>query len=120
MSESVHGFAVPFSFPVYFTRDAWADDNHVFLNAIRRCEPHRRHRVLVVVDARVADSHASLVADIQSYFSAFRESLYLVAQPVVVPGGEAVKNDLQHPLSLLGRINDVGLDRQSFLAVIGG
>jgi len=37
-----------------------------------------------------------------------------------VPGGETVKNDIAHPLSLLRVINDVGLDRQSYVAVIGG
>ena len=37
-----------------------------------------------------------------------------------MPGGETVKNDIAHPLSLLRVINDVGLDRQSYVAVIGG
>ena len=39
---------------------------------------------------------------------------------MIVPGGEAVKNDFSHPLEILKRINEVGLDRQSFVVVIGG
>jgi 3-dehydroquinate synthase len=39
---------------------------------------------------------------------------------VLVPGGEAIKNDVTHCFRILERINDVGLDRQSFVTVIGG
>ena len=46
--------------------------------------------------------------------------LELVRPPVIVAGGEAVKNDIAHALSLLKRINDVGLDRQSFVVIVGG
>jgi 3-dehydroquinate synthase len=56
----------------------------------------------------------------RGYFAAFPDALELVAPPVVVPGGEAIKNDFAYPLEMLKRINDVGLDRQSFVVVIGG
>ena len=120
MPQSTHGFSVPFSFPVYFTQDAWCGDNPDFLNAVRREEPNRRHRVLVVIDGEVAAAHPALTRDITAYFAQFPEALELVAPPVIVPGGEAAKNDFAHPLAILKRINDVGLDRQSILTVIGG
>ena len=120
MPQSTHGFSVPFSFPVYFTQDAWCGDNPDFLNAVRREEPNRRHRALVVIDGEVAAAHPALTRDITAYFAQFPEALELVAPPVIVPGGEAAKNDFAHPLAILKRINDVGLDRQSILTVIGG
>jgi 3-dehydroquinate synthase len=61
-----------------------------------------------------------LPRDIRGYFAAFSDALELVADPLIVPGGEAIKNDFAHPLAILKRINDVGLDRQSFVVVIGG
>jgi 3-dehydroquinate synthase len=73
-----------------------------------------------VVDHHVATAHPTLPAEIDAYFAAHSDALTLVAPPVVVPGGEAVKNDFTHPFLLLKHINDVGLDRQSFLVVIGG
>jgi 3-dehydroquinate synthase len=120
MQQLTHGFSVPFKFPVYFTQDVWAPANSVFFDVIRREEADRRHRVLAVIDGKVASAHPSLPRDIRGYFAAFPDALELVASPLVVPGGEAVKNDLAHPLSILKHINDVGLDRQSFVAVIGG
>lgn len=37
-----------------------------------------------------------------------------------MPGGEVVKNDLAHVLNLVGRVNALGIDRQSFVVIIGG
>ena len=90
------------------------------VEAIRQREADRRHRILVVIDNRVATAHPTLIAEIDGYFAAFAPSLQLAAPPVIVPGGEAVKNDLTHPLFVLKLLNDVGLDRQSFVVVIGG
>ena len=121
MHESVdHGFAVPFAFPTHFTRDTWNVGNSVFVDIVRRLEPNRRHRVLVVIDSNVANAHCALEREIRDYFGAFQQSLDLVASPIVVPGGEAAKNDITHPFALLQRVNDLGIDRQSFITVIGG
>jgi 3-dehydroquinate synthase len=118
--QQTHGFSVPFKFPVLFTQDAWSQSNTVFFDVIRREEPDRRHRVLVVIDDAVASAHPSLPQAIRAYFAAFPDALDLVAPPAIVPGGETVKNDFAHPLEIIKRINDVGLDRQSFVVVIGG
>ena len=118
--QQTHGFSVPFKFPVHFTQDVWNTANTVFFDVIRRDEADRRHRVLAVVDSEVASAHPSLLPDIRKYFAAFPDALELVAAPVIVPGGEVVKNDFSYSLDILARINDVGLDRQSFVVVIGG
>jgi 3-dehydroquinate synthase len=118
--QQTHGFSVPFKFPVLFTQDAWSQSNTVFFDVIRREEPDRRHRVLAVIDEGVASGHPSLPQDVRAYFAAFPDALDLVAPPVIVPGGETVKNDFAHALEIIKRINEVGLDRQSFVVVIGG
>jgi len=120
MQQSTHGFSVSFKFPVWFTQDVFNPINTVFFDTIRREEADRRHRVLVVIDSQVASAHSSLPRDIRAYFAAFSDAMELVAEPVIVPGGEAIKNDFAHPLAILKKINDVGLDRQSFVVVIGG
>ena len=117
---SHHGFSVPFKFPVVFTRGVWGPRSSLFVDTIRSIEPDRCHRVLVVVDDQVARAHPSLISEVGKYFSDRSEALELACPPVVVPGGEGVKNDVTHCFRLLERINDVGLDRQSFVTVIGG
>jgi 3-dehydroquinate synthase len=120
VSQSVHGFSVPFRFPVTFTRGIWRCTNPTLLQTVRSLERHRQHRVLVVVDDQVARARPALLADIEAYCSACAGGLALVAPPLLVPGGEAAKNDLSHCFSILQRIHDVGLDRQSFVVVLGG
>ncbi len=120
MPVSNQGFSVPFRFPVYFTRSAWDPKNSAVVDTIRRLEPQRRHRVLVVIDELVISAQPGLVAGIRAYFQAHAASLQLVGTPLTVPGGEAAKNDLVHPFRLLQHMNDAGLDRQSCVTVIGG
>src|ERR1044072_8829096 len=120
MTGSIYGFSVPFRFPVYFTRDAFALDNATVATVLRRLEPERRHRVYFVIDGDVDRAHPHLRPEIEAYSRAPGESICLVGPPLVLQGGEAVKNDLSHPLAMLERINELGIDRQSFIAVIGG
>ena len=116
----LYGFSVPFEFPLHFTKGVFDRSNPLLADVVSRLEPARRHRVLVVIDERVAATNADLFDAIPGYAAAHSNRIELTCPPVVVPGGEAVKNDIAHPLSLLRVINDIGLDRQSFVAVIGG
>ena len=120
MSLTYHGFSVPFRFPVSFTRGAWAPGNSTFVSTIRSHEPTRRHRVLVVLDDQVARTRPRLADEIEAYVASFAGSLELVARPMLVPGGETSKNDLTHCYRVIQAIHDLGLDRQSFVTVIGG
>jgi 3-dehydroquinate synthase len=120
VTSSDYSFSVPFRFPVSFTRGIWAPENRAVLEALTRLEPTRRHRVFVVVDDQVAIGQPQLVASIAAYFTAHARSLELIAPPLLICGGEAVKNDMGHTLMLLSRINELGIDRQSFVAAIGG
>src|SRR5687768_8733427 len=117
---SNYGFSVPFEFPLHFTKGVFARSNPLLADIVARLEPTCRHRVLVVIDERVAATTPDLFDEILGYADAYSDRIELTGPPVIVPGGETVKNDIAHPLSLLRVINDVGLDRQSYVAVIGG
>jgi 3-dehydroquinate synthase len=113
-------FSVPFRFPVYFTRDVWEPANTAVRDAVSRLEPSRRHRVLVVIDENLLRAQPTLLSQIFGYFAANNDTLDLIGQPVIVPGGEPVKNDITHVFGLLQRVNDAAIDRQSTIAVMGG
>jgi 3-dehydroquinate synthase len=118
--RSLHGFSVPFEFPVVFTEHVFAPSNPVFADVVGRLEPARRHRVLVVVDDQVAEAWPRLTEQILDYFDVHGRRLQLVEKPFVTLGGERSKNDFLHALAVVERINATGLDRQSFVAVVGG
>ena len=113
-------FSVPYTVAVSFVRDLWNVDQPLFANLISRLEPGRQHRLLVAVDDGLAAARSSLIAEIERYAAAYASVLSLVCAPVLVPGGEASKNDLSHTLRLLDLINTHKIDRQSFLVAVGG
>lgn len=112
--------AVPFDYPVYFTRDAFAPINRDLLDAITRKEPTRRHRLVVVVDGGVVVAAPELLDRIAAYVAAHASHLTLAAAPVVVAGGEAVKNDPAALDDLQRRLHALGMDRQSIVVIVGG
>ncbi len=120
MSDLLQSIRVDFAFPVVFTEDVFAPGNPAFVDAIRRLEPERRHQVFFVIDEPVAAAHPRLEAAIRAYCAAHAGSLKLLGAPLRVPGGEAVKNDFSHVLSLVEQVNRHGIDRHSCMVVIGG
>ncbi len=109
-----------FDYPVLFTRDLFAIDNHVLPWAIGRREPNRRHRVLVVIDDGVAAGHPNLPARISAFATAHASVLDPCGAPMIVPGGERAKHDGDLVETLQRRMFDAHLDRQGFVIAIGG
>jgi 3-dehydroquinate synthase len=115
----VQRIAVPFEYPVVFTRGVFEPDNHVFADVISRTEPGRRHRVVVVIDDGVAAS-APVVARLDAYAAHHTHRFELAASPEIVRGGEAAKDGLDGVIALWKRLRALGIDRHSFVVAIGG
>jgi 3-dehydroquinate synthase len=116
----VQQFSVPFRYEVAFTRGVFRPDNPVLRDILSAREPQRRHRALVVLDAGVAASHPDLGAAIAAYFDVHEAHLELVAPVVLLPGGEAAKNDPALITRLHTTLYAHHIDRQSFVIAIGG
>src|SRR5262245_4868991 len=98
----VQRIAVPFEYPVVFTRGVFEPDTHVFADVISRTEPGRRHRVVVVIDDGVAAS-APVVARLDAYAARHTHRFELAASPEIVRGGEAAKDGLDGVIALWKR-----------------
>jgi 3-dehydroquinate synthase len=87
-----HDLAVSFSGPcrysVHFTEHVFEPANPVLIDALRRLEPSRRHRVLAVIDEGVERAHPHLTASLRRYACAHADHFPLLGEPLVVPGGE--------------------------------
>lgn len=111
---------VAFDYPVCFTQNVFDPGNPRLAEILAGREPHRRHRVTAVIDAGVAALWPSLPGDLAAYAAAHPDRMAVVGEPLVVPGGEAGKNDPAHVDAVLGHLRRLGIDRQSFLLAIGG
>jgi 3-dehydroquinate synthase len=105
---------------VYFAKNALDPANRCLVGAISRKEPHRRHRMIAVVDRGLAAARPPLVDEIAGYVEHHAERIDCVAPPVIVDGGEAIKNDPQAVSELYRKLDEHQLDRHSFVLIIGG
>ena len=113
-------FQVTFRYPVHFTADLFDPGNPLFHEVIRAAGGHLPIKLLAVVDRGLSRHHPGLLADIEHYCQENGEAISLVGAPLVLPGGEAVKNDSLHLAVLHQAIQTAGLCRHSYVAAVGG
>jgi 3-dehydroquinate synthase len=116
----VQRIAVEFDYPVRFTRHCLEPRNPSLRLAVARREPERRHRVVAVVDAGLSAADPTVAARLRRYASVHEKAIELAAPPMIVPGGEESKNDPALVTRLHGWFDELGLDRQSIVLVLGG
>jgi len=116
----LQSFAVSYEYPVYFTRDAFDPQNACFRNALSRQERHKVHRLAVFVEEGVMLAYPTVVSEIECYAAKHSESIRIVDDIVVVPGGEAIKNQHDCVEHILKALSSRHIDRQSFSVAIGG
>lgn len=113
-------FQVDYEYPVVFTRDVFSPHNMAFADVVAQRAPERRHKFAVLIDDGLRAAVGELPQQIAAYAEAHAGFLELVAVPEFVRGGEGCKNDPLLVETLQRRLVDLGLDRHSFVAAIGG
>jgi 3-dehydroquinate synthase len=108
---------VTFRYPVRFTRGLFDMRNTTLRDVVHA---DGRARLLFVIDEGVADAHPGLSDDVQRYCAAHADALELPAPPIVVPGGEAIKNHAGPVDEIRAAIDVHGIDRHSYVVAIGG
>jgi 3-dehydroquinate synthase len=111
---------VDFEYPVFFTTGVLTPSNLLLRDVVARSADESPSRLVVVLDQGVLDHHPRLPDQIAEYAQRHRTVLSLAGPIVVVPGGEAVKNDARHVDTIHRAINDAGLCRHSYVVAIGG
>ncbi|RCJ18072.1 3-dehydroquinate synthase [Nostoc sp. ATCC 43529] len=111
---------VTFNYDVHFTRGLFELDNSLLAQVIARNGEITPKRVLVVVDGGVLNYQNGLLKKLVHYADRYADVLTLTGEPIIVPGGEAVKNDSTFIEQIHQRIDAVGLCRHSYVIAIGG
>jgi 3-dehydroquinate synthase len=108
---------VRFRYPVRFTRGLLDPENRTLREVI---ESEGAARLLVVIDEGVARAHPTMARDVQLYCAVHTAALELAAPPLIVPGGEAIKNQSGPVDEIRAAIDVCGVDRHSYVMAIGG
>ena len=108
---------VTFRYPVKFTHGLLDPGNRTLREVV---DAEDRARILVVIDEGVADAHPTMTDDLAVYCATHADALELMAPPLVVPGGEAIKNRSGPVDEIRAAIDVHGVDRHSYVVAIGG
>ena len=111
--------AVKFSYDVHFTQDLWSLDNPLLSQVIAK-DSSTAKSVIVVIDSGLLTHHPQLLSKISNYAGWYADKIKLAAEPIIVPGGEAAKNDPTLVDKIHVCIEQVGLCRHSYVLAMGG
>jgi 3-dehydroquinate synthase len=118
--DHVQSFAVRYEYPVHFTRDMFDPANTCLARTLSRVEASKRHRLAVFVDGGLTSAIPSLPANMTRYAAAHASAMDIVGDIVIVPGGEAIKNQHGRVEDVLRGLSERRIDRHSFAVAIGG
>lgn len=111
-------FVVPFVHRLRFTGDVLGDEQDVLLDLLERSGPNPA-RVQFWLDGHVAAARPDLPSRLEA-LARSRPGQLAPAGMHVVPGGEAIKNDIHLLEHLLKVFEAADLDRRSYVVVVGG
>lgn len=115
----LQSFSVDFSYPVWFTTGLFNVENNLLKEILNGSE-ERRANVAFAVDDGVVLAQPNLLSDLREYFKVYDATIKLACEPLIVKGGEEVKNDLKEFEKVLTLVNEAKIDRQSYIIAIGG
>ena len=111
--------AVRFSYDVHFTRGLWETNNPLLSDVIGKNNNGAKSSI-VVVDSGLLAYHPQLITKINDYAHHFADKIKLATEPIIIPGGEAAKNDPSLVDKIHRIIEQVGLCRHSYVLAMGG
>jgi len=117
MKSLSQSFSVAFQYQVHFTDKLFQAENPLLKEVFPK---DSLAKLFVVVDQGVAEAHPQLLVEVKDYVNAHADSLALFADPLVVPGGEAAKNDTKYLQQIIEAVDRYRIDRHSYIVAIGG
>lgn len=111
---------VTFDYDVLFTTGLFELDNPMLAQVVAADGEPGTKRAIALVDSGLLPHYQELIEQITAYTNCWSDTVTLATEPIVVPGGEAAKNDPKLLEQIHQAINDVGLCRHSYVLAIGG
>src|SRR6058998_2576157 len=104
----------------YFTRHVFGPDNPVLADVLLNERSNQVPKILIVLDESLHVAQPELARNIETYFAARAGKLRLVCPPIVLEGGERVKNSYFHVSEIQSHIDRYHMDRHSYVIAVGG
>ncbi|MEA5625617.1 3-dehydroquinate synthase [Nostoc sp. UHCC 0251] len=112
--------AVTFNYEVHFTQNLFELKNPTLAQVITADGEKKPKKVVAIVDAGILQHQPELVKQLVAYTKFYAEILAIAAEPMIISGGEAAKNDRTLVDQIQQQIEAAGLCRHSYVLAIGG
>ncbi|MFN6569993.1 3-dehydroquinate synthase [Dendronalium sp. ChiSLP03b] len=119
--QSIHqSVSVRFNYEILFTNNLFNLKNFTLAQVITTDGEKKPKKVVAVIDAGLLQYWPELPKQLAAYTKFYAEILTLAVEPMIVPGGEAAKNDRTLLEQIHKLIEAAGLCRHSYLLAVGG
>lgn len=112
-------FAVTYHYKIYFTEDLFGVHNRLLARFFEERATDAKPKLLIAVDEGVISHHPSLRGQIEAYVRELA-GVDLINEIMVMPGGEASKNDPMLIDRIVAAVDRHEVDRHSYIMAIGG
>ncbi|MFN9237068.1 MAG: 3-dehydroquinate synthase [Planctomyces sp.] len=112
-------FSVSWEHRLRFTEDVFGADSAVLADLLQASE-ERIPRVQFWLDEHVASANPDLRQRLHAFGRRHAGRFLTCGAPQLVPGGEAIKNDVHILERMLKVMNEADLDRRSYVVGVGG
>jgi len=119
MSLIDHTISISFQHRVYFTKNVFGLSNAV-LREVLSGEPGQVPKAMVILDESLHAAQSALAPQVENWFKANASHVQLVCPPVILEGGERLKNSYFHVSEIQSHIDRYHIDRHSYVIAVGG
>lgn len=120
MSVIERTIEISFRQRVYFTRHVFGPNNRLLADVLLDETSKETPKVLIVVDESLHVTQPNLAGNMENYFKLRADRLKLVCPPIILEGGERVKNSYFHVSEIQSCIDRYHMDRHSYVIAVGG
>ncbi len=119
MSLIERTISIHFQHRVYFAKNVFGLSNPLLMEVLLGGQG-QVPKVLVVIDESLHLAVPALVPQIETWFQTRADAVKLVCKPLILEGGERVKNSYFHVSEIQSQIDRYHIDRHSYVIAIGG
>ncbi|MBH8566421.1 3-dehydroquinate synthase [Nostoc sp. CENA67] len=112
--------SVTFQYQIQFTNNVFNLKNPTLAQVITEDGEKKPKKVVAVVDAELLEYFPRLLKELVAYTQFYAEILTLPVEPMIVPAGEAAKNDPKLVDQIHQLIDTGRLCRHSYILAVGG
>jgi 3-dehydroquinate synthase len=109
-----------FEHRILFTENLFDQSNPVLERVLLGHGSDPPPKVLVILDENLHAAEPGISCKIEEYFFALKDRVHLAGAPVVLEGGERLKNSYFHVSKIHSEIDRHNIDRHSYLMAVGG